>query len=460
MANSRYYSSIALPTTLTSPIGTSDVQIQVASTFGFPLTLPYTLALDYGASNEELVQVNNVGGLTLDITRAIDGTSVSSHNPGAVVRHVSSARDFTDSRTHEASGTAVHGLTGAVVGTTDSQVLSNKTLTSPIINGGSMSGTITGTPTFNSPITFSSTAVMNAGLNVNNNLVTVTRGSSGSLGYATQVTGDTISRWNILASGLMSWGAGGVSATDSTLERAGTSLLRATDTELRSTRVTSTNNAYTARVTTDINDRFRVRADGQIFLGDGTNAPDVNLFRDAANVLRTNDSLTVDGALTFGTTLQGQTYTAGAWSSWVPGWSTTSGLHIPTFGNATVVGRYAVFGKTMHFTLLITFGSTTNFNGGTTTDNWIFSMPVGLTINSTVVANPQIALANGRLTQSSANTCPMIARPFDANNFLIDTAGGKQDGNALTNSGTIDAVTPWTWGTGDIIQFAGSIELN
>lgn len=128
MANSRYYSSIALPTTLTGGVTNSGTSIAVASTSGFPGSLPYILALDYGTATEELVLVTSVASLTLTVTRAFDGTAGSSHNTGAVVRHVSSAIDFTDSRTHEASSSGVHGLTGTVVGASDTQSLSNKTL--------------------------------------------------------------------------------------------------------------------------------------------------------------------------------------------------------------------------------------------------------------------------------------------------------------------------------------------
>lgn len=128
MANSRYYSSTAVETTLTGAINNSVTSISVASTTGFPGSLPYTLALDYGSASNELVEVTAVGGLTLTVTRGIDGTSATSHGAGAVVRHVSSARDFTDSRTHEASNTGVHGVSGVIVDTLSPQTLENKTL--------------------------------------------------------------------------------------------------------------------------------------------------------------------------------------------------------------------------------------------------------------------------------------------------------------------------------------------
>lgn len=129
MANSRYYSSTAIETNLTASINNSVTSISVASTTGFPGSLPYTLAVDYGSDSNELVEVTAIGGLTLTVTRGVDGTSATSHGAGAVVRHVSSARDFTDSRTHESSTTGVHGVTGTIVDTNSAQTLANKTLT-------------------------------------------------------------------------------------------------------------------------------------------------------------------------------------------------------------------------------------------------------------------------------------------------------------------------------------------
>lgn len=126
----RYYSSVAAETTLVASITNANTSIELVSVTGLPALTPFTLALDYEAATEELVEVTAVAGTTLTVTRAIDGTSAAPHNAGSRVRHVSSARDFADSRTHEETSTNVHGLAvgSAVVGTNDTQTLSNKTL--------------------------------------------------------------------------------------------------------------------------------------------------------------------------------------------------------------------------------------------------------------------------------------------------------------------------------------------
>lgn len=128
MAQSRFYSSTARRTTLTGSIDASATSITVAATTGFPGSLPFTLALDFESDAMELVSVTGVAGTTLTVTRGFDSTSATSHNVGAVVAHTSSAIDFTESRQHEDS-TAAHGATGAVVGTTNTQTLTNKTVT-------------------------------------------------------------------------------------------------------------------------------------------------------------------------------------------------------------------------------------------------------------------------------------------------------------------------------------------
>lgn len=145
----RFYSSTAQATTLTGSITNVSTTIVVAAVTGFPSSTPYTLALDYNTASEELVTVTATSGTTLTVTRGFDGTSATSHNAGAAVRHVSSAFDFATSRDHENATTGVHGLApgAAIVGTTGAQTLANKTLTLPIINGVTFSGLMAGSLT-------------------------------------------------------------------------------------------------------------------------------------------------------------------------------------------------------------------------------------------------------------------------------------------------------------------------
>lgn len=122
----RNYSNVAVSTTLVGGVSSSGTTIAVAATTGFP-AVDFILALDADTANQELVLVTNVAGTTLTVTRGYDGTTGVAHNSGVVVRHSHAAKDFKDSRDHEAA-TAAHGATGAVVGTTSAQSLTNKTL--------------------------------------------------------------------------------------------------------------------------------------------------------------------------------------------------------------------------------------------------------------------------------------------------------------------------------------------
>lgn len=125
----RNYSSTAVPTTLSAACSDTATGITVSATTGFPAA-PFALCLDLGTAAQELVLVTNVAGLSLTVTRGFDSTVATAHAAGAVVTHTHAAIDFRDSRQHEVASSGVHGLTGTLVGTSDSQTITNKNLQS------------------------------------------------------------------------------------------------------------------------------------------------------------------------------------------------------------------------------------------------------------------------------------------------------------------------------------------
>lgn len=120
MANSRFYSSLAVPNTLGATITNASGSLYLGTApVGYPTQFPFTLVLETGTGNMELVQVNSGAGTSGSpwvVSRGFDGTTAVGHSAGVAVGHDSSAFDFTTSRTHEAlitSGSGAHGLPSA-----------------------------------------------------------------------------------------------------------------------------------------------------------------------------------------------------------------------------------------------------------------------------------------------------------------------------------------------------------
>jgi hypothetical protein len=171
----RQYSSISVETTLASSINTTATTITVATGTATALmggiTLApsnvdiFTVALDVDTVNEEIVFVTQVSGDTLTISRGQAGTGTAgvsgvAHTAGATIKHVLTSSDLiffrnnaspvssfafsgSTSGTTTVQATAVAGTNtltlpatsnDTLVGKATTDILTNKTLTAPVIN--------------------------------------------------------------------------------------------------------------------------------------------------------------------------------------------------------------------------------------------------------------------------------------------------------------------------------------
>lgn len=132
--------------------------------------------------------------------------------------------------------------------------------------------------------------------------------------------------------------------------------------------------------------------------------------------------------------------------TWVPVWTTSTGVNVPSFGNASLDCSYSVAGGLVVAHFNVAFGSTTSFTGATDSDNWQFSLPVP---TSEPGSN---AIGHFELAGSNANRLFSLARVATSTSFELYISGGAPDGAAIAKTGLVDALSPWTWESGDSIK--------
>ncbi|MGW4810560.1 hypothetical protein ACWEPB_02795 [Kitasatospora cineracea] len=159
---------------------------------------------------------------------------------------------------------------------------------------------------------------------------------------------------------------------------------------------------------------------GQVVIG-----TDVNLYRGAANQLKTDDDLLIGGALAGASNVN-----TGAWTSYTPTW--TAVTTNPTVGNGTLVARWCRTGRKITYIGSLTLGS--NSNGGT--GIWLMSLPVA-------------AAATGVLTLGDCDYINVgdneylgktqIASGGSTMGFIVKTGTNAQSAGNVSNSVPVGA---------------------
>lgn len=129
------------------------------------------------------------------------------------------------------------------------------------------------------------------------------------------------------------------------------------------------------------------------------------------------------------------------WTSYTPTW--TAATTNPAIGNGTITAAYRRIGKTVHFRIQITMGSTTTYGAGA----WFLTLPVAPVAGEWMFTGlcRDLSATNEYITHVRNTTGSTIAP-----RTLPPTAG-----NPLI---AVTATAPFTWASTDVLFVSGSYQ--
>ncbi|MDV6295175.1 hypothetical protein [Rhodococcus aetherivorans] len=133
-----------------------------------------------------------------------------------------------------------------------------------------------------------------------------------------------------------------------------------------------------------------------------------------------------------------------AWKSYTPTW--TASTSNPNIGNGTLAGHYMQIGKTIHFRILILFGSTTTAGSGV----YSYGLPVTAATSTSLVTSSPIGsvFCEDVGVESAAGVCT-LQTPTTARSWTPSTT---------KSVGLTSNVYPYAFGNGDAIRLSGTYE--
>lgn len=130
----------------------------------------------------------------------------------------------------------------------------------------------------------------------------------------------------------------------------------------------------------------------------------------------------------------GTTYTPPAWATYTPTW--TAPTTNPAVGNGSITGRWQQMGKTTHFWILLTAGSTTTFGSGV----FQFGLPATARTADSVIGTAFQTGANMAYTVRSVSTTTVSCYMNTTFAGMSATNGGMLTTGILRISGTYEAL--------------------